>query len=262
VLGTGFATPAESMLRLSGATLLPASAARCSFQIRSTGAVRRAMKRRLPSSLGFLAAPIVAKPLAQVMGKQDRSVKKSTRRLANGQTLREFSRFTAEHETLWQELSKDLKGAVDRDARYMNWRYVDGPARSMIFLELRDAKSQLRGIIVAGIRADLHDHQPCGTTGVVCELWARPGDAEAARDLASGMLERLDAEDVDAVNVHGLPAFLQEALAEGGFVRGESEEYQVAIKAGPGEVGPDTATHPEYYWVSAGDGDMLLATML
>lgn len=259
VLGTGFATQAESMLKLSGATLLPGSAVRCSYRLRSTGALRRAIKRRLPAQLGFLAAPIVAKPLSQFWRRPE---KKGTRRLPLGGVVRPFTAFTAEHEELWREISRDLAGCVDKDARYMNWRYTNGPAKSLVFLEHRDDKGKLRGIIGGGVRADLHEHVPCGTSGVVCELWTRKGDAESVQVLASELVGQMDAAGVDAVHVYGGSADLQQGLAGAGFDRDESKECQVAIKAVAEDLVPEAASDPERYWFSAGDGDMLLATML
>ena len=260
VLATGFGTPAASMLRLSGATQLPASAVSCSYQIRSTGALRRALKRRLPSGLAFLAAPVLARPLSQLWRRPPRP--KTTRILRGGVKLRAIPRFTQEHEDLWKDVFAGRESGVDKDARYMNWRYADGPARTASFLELRGDDGRLRGLIIGGVRAELHEQSPCGSTGVVCELWTRPGDKEAARDLAFGILQRLDAEEVDAVHVPGISSEVQKALTDAGFVGGEAKEYHVAVKAVPEDLGPQTATDPEKFWVSAGDGDMLLATML
>jgi hypothetical protein len=262
ILATGFGTPAESMLRLSGATLLPASSVSCSFRIRSIGALRRALKRRLPSRLSFLAAPLFARPLAQWWKKQDPPPRREPRLSPQGGPVRTFLRFTAEHEEFWTEVSAGRGGGVDKDARYMNWRYAEGPARSLIFLELRGEDDRLRGITIGGVRADLHEHVPCGTTGVVCEFWVRPGDDDAARRLAFGILERLDLSEVDGVHIPGVPGPIQGVLVGSGFVRSESKEYQVAIKADPGDLAPAAATDPENCWASAGDGDMLLTTML
>lgn len=262
IFTTGFSTPAESMLRLSGATLLPASSVSITFPIRATGAVRRAMKRRLPSPLGFLAAPILARPLAEWWRKSEPPPRREARPAAPSGLVRTFLRFTAEHEEFWNEISAGRAGGIDKDARYMKWRYTEGPARTLVCLELRDAEDRLRGLSIGGVRADLHEHIPCGTTGVVCEFWVRPGDTESARELAVGMLERLDLSDVDAVQIPGLPGPLQAALFGAGFVRSESKEYQVAIKADPGDLSPAAAADPDACWVGAGDGDMLLATML
>lgn len=262
IFGSGFGTPAEAMLRLSGATLLPASSVICNYRIRSTGTVRRALKRRLPSPLGFLAAPVVARSLAQWWRKAEPPPRREARSSASSGPVRSFLRFTAEHEDFWKEVSAGRAGVVDRDAEYMKWRYTDGPARSLVCLELRDAEERLRGLCIGGVRADLHEQVPCGTTGVVCEFWVRPGDVDAARELAVGMLGRLDLSEVDGVQIPGLPASLQAALQGSGFARSESKEYQVAIKADPEDLAPSAAADPEACWVGAGDGDMLLATML
>jgi len=91
----------------------------------------------------------------------------------------------------------------------MNWRYADGPARSLVPLELCDAtKAQLRGLIVGGIRADLPSTSLRPRRAWSASCGPGPGTPKG-RAVAFGILERLDAAEVDAVNVHGLPTTSQ-----------------------------------------------------
>ncbi len=58
-----------------------------------------------------------------------------------------IDRFTAEHDELWERMASTCTCAVVRDSSYMNWKYVDRPAREFSRIELR-VGDELLGVLV------------------------------------------------------------------------------------------------------------------
>ena len=256
-LSTGMRSEAERIAHFQGSMTIPSTQTGFEFRMRSTGAVQRSLRRRLPAALrGLASRPLAA--LVAAFAKPGRPTLPGKPELA----LEPFERFGQEHERVWAGMCEWVQCALDRDARYLNWRYVDGPARQLIKLQLRDAKGGLRGYSVAGVRVVLaDDHEPCGTLGellelVVCDV----ADASAVRALASGALHALASTGVDAVVATGLAAPFAAALQEIGFTLTPSAA-KMMLSFEPEELAKITAKDTRWY-TSSGDGDQLFTTLL
>src|SRR4051794_5132846 len=82
---------------------------------------------------------------------------------------------------LWQRRATQLRFAVRRDARFLNWRYGDVPGKDYIRLELRGHAGQLRAYCVL---SRLSGRDVC----VIADLLADRLDVEAVSSVLNAAL--------------------------------------------------------------------------
>lgn len=82
----------------------------------------------------------------------------------------EIYKFDARIDMLWQQIRSEFQIAVDRNAQYLNWRYVDKPDSNYIKIALEDNYFEIMGVLILKLEkfGDL-------TIGVIADLIARPG---------------------------------------------------------------------------------------
>ncbi len=67
----------------------------------------------------------------------------------DGYSVKEIAFFGTEYDDLWDEIKNDYKIAVERKAKYLNWRYIESPGK--YFRRAIYQENQLIGFIIASI---------------------------------------------------------------------------------------------------------------
>jgi len=164
--------------------------------------------------------------------------------------VRDVGRYGEEVDQLWQGLQGEIKLAVVRDARYLNWRYADHPDVSYRLLECRARGSGvLRGLAVYATGDWPRPH-----TGMIVDWLLPAADTDATAALLA-RCEQLAAQDgvevLATIFNHVDPRFLTFQRA-GFLVLGTS--YFVVIKTVPRL---DTVYYRDHWYLTPGDSDLV-----
>ncbi len=152
---------------------------------------------------------------------------------------------------------------LDKDASYLNWRYVDCPTfRHPILRGLyRDGK--LAGVAVAGAYTVLDDdRKPCGADGEVLELITADATEREIEALLLSVCRELDTRLVDSIGALSLDATVREALARIGFETEEDKRFETMVLLDPPYPKTSCLTSTEGVYLTAGDGDILTASLI
>ena len=99
---------------------------------------------------------------------------------------RPVERFEGDVDALFDRLKPEMRLALIRDARYMNWRYADRPDRSYYLLECRERSSgTLRGICAYTVGDFLMPN-----SGFIVDWLAAAADEEATVSMLAALEER------------------------------------------------------------------------
>lgn len=162
----------------------------------------------------------------------------------------EVARFGDDVDRLWLRMQDELKLAVVRDARYLNWRYADHPDVSYRLLECRErGAGVLRGLAVYAVGA-----WPRPNTACIVDWLLPAADLDAMQALLAQCEQfalRDGTEVLTTIFNHVDPRFL--AFQRAGFmVLGTS--YFVVIKTTPRL---DTVYYRDNWYLTAGDSDLV-----
>jgi GNAT superfamily N-acetyltransferase len=151
-------------------------------------------------------------------------------RLRPGQDLRTVVRFGAEHDDLWSAFSAGIGVAIDRDARYLNWRLCDKPQHRYRIVALLE-RGRLLGFVAYTV-SDKHG----GRIGYMLELMHLPERSDAAVTLARHAVHEMAAMRADLVFAWSFPhAPNRRALTRAGFVdfpeRARPVELHLGVRA-------------------------------
>ncbi len=256
VLGTGSIGAVRSLYGRHGARILPLSCRRFVYPLRNDGLTCRQLRQRLPRTL----TPLVRPWLAGMMGRwfaPQAAVRLRVPAAMNGSArLGLIERFGAEYDDLWHKTGAEIRFSLDKDAEYMNWRYVDCPTIRPLRLGVFDRWGSLRGIVVAARRVhrDWTD-RPCGSDGEILELIVPGFEKVYARQLVVAAMRWLDRAGVDSVTVSGLHVRYHSLLEEISFEHQYLEEFNLVLGLDSSYSG-DVYRDDQWYY-TAGDGDQL-----
>lgn len=161
-----------------------------------------------------------------------------------------LGRLDAEVDALWERCKGAYGAAVQRDARYLAWRYAAHPDIRYFLLGARDASGTLRGIAVA--RAGGCDERLLSVMD-----WIVPEDDQAAERALLGGLAAIARDQRKDYLAAWIPLFLPQALRwqrqHGFFARPTpfQESYRCWVK-GVGRRWLD-----EHWYQTMGDIDFL-----
>ncbi len=97
--------------------------------------------------------------------------------LKNNCSIKSISKFREEYDQLWKKVSTKIAIGINRDAAYMNWRYIDKPGEDYSRYGLYE-KGILKGIIIFTLK-NKHD----GKIGYLMEILFEPGDEISGNNL-------------------------------------------------------------------------------
>ena len=160
-------------------------------------------------------------------------------------TIRQFDEgFTR----LWERAGPAFAGAVRRDAKYLNWRFIQAPhVRYSVAALYRDGEA-------AGYAAYRHVQEPRGRATRLIDFFADPHDDEGVLSLLRFVDREAQAADSDKIRVFATHAGFRKLLRKSGYYPWRSGmEFVARINAVP----VDAAFYgsAEGWHITAGDSD-------
>jgi hypothetical protein len=137
-------------------------------------------------------------------------------------------RFDTRVDRLWERLANRFALAVKRDARYLNWKYVEPPHVRYTSALLR------RGDDVDGYVVYRHFRQPQGRVTQIVDLLADPADERGIKTLARWVDREARMDDSDKIRCHVTHAAFRRVLRRSGyFVVKSGIDLTVKVNAVP-----------------------------
>jgi hypothetical protein len=137
-------------------------------------------------------------------------------------------RFDARADRLWERLSGRFALAVRRDARYLNWKYVEPPHVRYTIALLR------RGEEVEGYVVYRHLREPHGRVTQIVDLIADPSDERGIKTLARWVDREARMDDSDKIRCYLTHASFRRVLRRSGyFVVKSGIDLMVKVNAVP-----------------------------
>ena len=158
-------------------------------------------------------------------------------------------RFDQRADALWEKLAHRFALAVRRDARYLNWKYVEPP-------HVRYTVALLsRGDEVEGYVVYRHFREPQGRVTQIVDLLADPADERGIETLARWVDREARMNDSDKIRYHLTHGAFRRVLRRSGyFVVKSGIELTVKVNAVP--VPKDFYDSADEWHVTLGDGGM------
>jgi hypothetical protein len=130
-----------------------------------------------------------------------------------GGSVAPVAEFGPEFDRLWREASRQLRVAIIRDSRYLNWRYRSHPIYSYRALSLR-RNGELSGFIVTTQR-NISGLNAC----LIVDLLVRDWNGSDASELVNAVIDAAQVERLDAVATLCIPGgALCKVLRRSGFL--------------------------------------------
>ena len=162
------------------------------------------------------------------------------------QTIR---RFDASADRLWDRLASRFQLAVRRDARYLNWKYIEPPHVRYTAALLR------RGDEVDGYVVYRHLREPQGRVTQIVDLLADPGDERGLKTLARWVDREARVADSDKIRCFATHASLRRVLRRSGYFVVKSG-IDLTVKVNAVEVARDFYDATDEWHFTLGDGDL------
>jgi GNAT superfamily N-acetyltransferase len=158
--------------------------------------------------------------------------------------------FDEDVDTLWQDAAKDIRVAIVRDSRYLNWRYSTGPLVYTVHIARR------AGSVVGYIVTKCEEDDQGRKHGLIVDmLWVRDRTIVAQTLLATA-LDHLREEQADVVAAWSVKAGPRHrVLTDFGFVE-RGEGFHFAIRNENTTPGERSALSDASQWyLTTGDTD-------
>jgi hypothetical protein len=162
--------------------------------------------------------------------------------------VRLIRQFDESFTRLWERVGPALAGSVRRDAKYLNWRYIQAPhVRYSIAALMRDDEA-------AGYAVYRHVQEPRGRATRLIDFFADPQDDEGLLSLLRFVDREAQAADSDKIRVFATHAGFRKLLRKSGYYPWRSNmEFVARINA----VAVDAAFYAsaDGWHITAGDSD-------
>lgn len=158
-------------------------------------------------------------------------------------------RFDARADRLWEKLSGRFAMAVRRDARYLNWKYVEPPHVRYSIALLR------RGEDVEGYVVYRHFREPQGRVTQIVDLLADPSDERGIKTLARWVDREARQDDSDKIRCHLTNAAIRRVLRRSGYFVVKSN-IDLTVKVNAVTVPKGFYESADEWHFTLGDGEM------
>ena len=158
-------------------------------------------------------------------------------------------RFDSGVDLLWERVKGSLALSVRRDARYLNWKFIEPPHVRYQAAVLR------RGDEVAGYVIYRHLREPQGRVTQIVDFLADPADERAIATLAGWVDREARLEDSDKIRCYATHAEFRRLLRRQGFF-GVKSDVNVIVKVNAVDVPKDFYQSGDQWHVTLGDGAM------
>lgn len=158
-------------------------------------------------------------------------------------------RFDAHADRLWERLAGRFALAVRRDARYLNWKYVEPPHVRYTVALLR------RGDDVDGYVVYRHLREPQGRVTQIVDLIADPSDEHGIKTLARWVDREARMNDSDKIRCHVTHASFRRVLRRSGYFAVKSGIY-LTVKVNAVPIPKGFYDDADEWHFTLGDGDL------
>jgi GNAT superfamily N-acetyltransferase len=162
--------------------------------------------------------------------------------------VRNIQQFDESFTRLWERVGPSFAGAVRRDAKYLNWRFIQAPhVRYTVAALYRDGEA-------AGYVVYRHGQEPRGRATRLIDFFADPRDEEGVLTLLRFVDREAQAADSDKIRVYATHAGFRKLLRKSGYYPWRSStEFVARITA----VDVDAAFYAsaDGWHITAGDSD-------
>ncbi len=165
-----------------------------------------------------------------------------------GAQIEPIRHFDKRFDELWERVKPAFALAVRRDARYLNWRYVEPPHVRYSIAALK------RDETIGGYAVYRHVQEPRGRVTLLVDFLADPQDVVGFQTLLRWVDREARAADSDKIRTAALHGGFRQLLKRSGYF-GAGSEVDMAVKINALEVGPQFYKHPEAWHVTLGDSD-------
>ncbi len=156
-------------------------------------------------------------------------------------------RFDADVDQLWEAVAPSLGLAVRRDARYLNWKFIEPPhVRYHAAVLRRDDK-------VAGYVIYRHLREPQGRVTQIVDLLALPSDEHAIATLTRWVDREAKLEDSDKIRCYVTHAAFRRVLRRNGFFVVKSD-IDLIVKVNGVDVPKGFYQSGDDWHITLGDG--------
>ncbi|MEZ5286034.1 MAG: hypothetical protein R2712_14735 [Vicinamibacterales bacterium] len=158
-------------------------------------------------------------------------------------------RFDSGVDSLWDTVKDSFDLAVKRDARYLNWKFMEPPHVRYQAAVLR------RDDAVAGYVVYRHLREPQGRVTQIIDLLAHPADDRAVATLAGWVDREARLEDSDKIRCYATHAELRRLLRKAGYFVVKSD-IDVIVRVSGADVPKDFYQSGDAWHLTLGDGAM------
>jgi len=199
---------------------------------------RRAFRRaNWPESVNRLVSAVTL-PLVKVVSR--------TRPLRA--EIEMIRRFPPEFSALWERLAPKFDFAVRRDARYLNWKYIEAPhVRYSVAALKREGR-------VEGYAVYRHRREPRGRVTSLVDFLVDPDDEPGMKTLLRWIDREARAEDSDKVRAFALHAGYRRLLKRSGYFQVKST-MDFTVKVNGTDLPADFYQNTDRWHVTLGDSD-------
>ncbi len=162
--------------------------------------------------------------------------------------MRLIQRFDDSFTELWESVAPKFDFAVQRDAAYLNWKYVTAPHVRYSIAALRREDRNV------GYAVYRHLHEPRGRVTLLVDFLDGSGRRAGVRDAAALGRSRGAAADSDKIRTFAMHAAFRKALRRAGYFQVKSTIEFVA-KVNAVDLAPSFYENTDTWHVTLGDSD-------
>jgi GNAT superfamily N-acetyltransferase len=156
--------------------------------------------------------------------------------------------FDGRFDELWERVQGAFGLAVRRDARYLNWKYVEPPHVRYSIAALK------RDETVGGYAVYRHVQEPRGRATLLVDFLADPADVAGLETLFRWVDREARAADSDKIRTLATHGAFRHALRKSGYFNVTSD-VDLTVKVNAVEVGAKFYEDPDAWHVTLGDSD-------
>ena len=158
-------------------------------------------------------------------------------------------RFDAGVDRLWERLANRFAISVRRDARYLNWKFIEPPHVRYTAALLR------RGEEVDGYVVYRHLREPQGRVTQIVDLLADPADERGLKTLARWVDREARMADSDKIRCYATHAAIRRVLRRSGYFVVKSA-VEITVKINAVAVPKAFYSSADEWHFTLGDGDL------
>jgi hypothetical protein len=158
-------------------------------------------------------------------------------------------RFDSSIDDVWERVAPRFGLAVRRDARYLNWKFLEPPHVRYTAAVLK------RGTDVQGYAIYRHLREPQGRVTQIVDLFADPSDERGLKTLVRWVDREAQSADSDKIRCYATHASLRRVLRRSGYFAVKSD-IDLTMKVNAVDVPRGFFESTDRWHFTLGDGDL------